>query len=64
MVLNLLSALYFLSIALGVGRKIVPVISTPFSMFFLYFLFFISYSGPAERGNKEHFRISEILLIC
>ena len=55
-----------LSIALGVGHKIVLIIPTPFSRFFyfhisIHFIFSICYSGPMERVNKEHFRICEIL---
>ena len=35
------SALYFLSVVIGVGNKIVLIISTPFSMFFLFPYFHI-----------------------
>ena len=49
-------ALYFLGIALGVGDKIVIIISTPFSMFFLspYFhIFLIFHLLFSALGKKE-----------
>ena len=47
---------HFIFSALGVGHKIVLIISIPFSMFFyfhfsIYFIFSISYSGPSEKGE-------------
>ena len=64
---DLSNALYFLNIALGVGHikyLLYPLPSPCFSYFHIsiYFIFSICYSGPAERGKKEHFRICKILL--
>ena len=55
-----------MSIALGLGHKIVHIISTPFPYFYyfhisIYCIFFISYSRPEEKGREQYFRICKVL---